>query len=66
MLVVVVVAVVLVFFLPQDGDVDTDCGGVVFVDVLCMHALTSFCQSAVPLFSGTCGTILGVVIFGVL
>ena len=65
MVVVVVVAVVFAL-LPQDGYVDTDCGGVVFVDVLCVRALTSFCRSAVPLFSGTCGTILGVVIFGVL
>ena len=65
MLVVVVVEVVLAL-LPRDGDVDTDCGVVVFFDVLCVRALTSFCRSAVPLFSGTCGTILGVVIFGVL
>ena len=65
MLVVLLVAVVLAL-LPRDGDVDIDCGGVVFFDLLCMRALTSFCQSAVPLFSGTCGTILGVVIFGVL
>ena len=47
MLVVVVVAVVLAL-LPRDGDVDIDCGGVVFFDLLCMRALTSFCRPAVP------------------
>ena len=44
MLVVVVVVAVVLELLPRDGDVDTDCGGFVFVNVLCVRALTSFCR----------------------